>query len=60
MATGRAPETVKTLVQAVKEGKIKVGEENETVVETKFEEVPKTWMRLFEGANTGKLVTKVV
>jgi len=51
---------VKTLVQAVKEGKIKVGEENETVVETKFEEVPKTWMRLFEGANTGKLVTKVV
>ncbi len=60
LAEGKGPEVVKQLVTAVKEGKIKVDEENETVVETKFEDIPKTWMLLFEGANTGKLVTKLV
>ena len=60
LAEGKGPEAVKELVTATKEGKIKVGEENETVVDTKFEDVPKTWMSLFEGANTGKLVTKLV
>lgn len=60
VAQGKGPETVKELVTAVKEGKIKVGDENETVVDTKFEDVPKTWMLLFEGANTGKLITKLV
>ena len=57
---GKAPAAVRELVTAAKEGKIKVGDESETVVDTKFEEVPKTWMLLFEGANTGKLVTKLV
>lgn len=60
LAQGKGPEAVKEMVSAVKEGKIKVGEENETVIDTKFEDVPKTWMLLFEGANTGKLVTKLV
>lgn len=60
VAQGKVPETVKELVTAAKEGKIKVGEENETLVDSKFEDVPKTWMLLFEGANTGKLVTKLV
>lgn len=59
-AEGKGPQAVKEKVTAAKEGKIKVGEENETVVDTKFEDVPKTWMSLFEGANTGKLVTKLV
>ena len=59
LATGKAPEAVGELIQAWKEGKIQVGEANETVVETKFEEIPMTWMSLFEGANTGKLVTKL-
>lgn len=54
------PETVKLLVSAVKEGKLKVSDENEQVIDTKFEDVPRTWLRLFEGANTGKLVTKLV
>ena len=57
---GKAPAAVKELVAAAKEGKIKVGDENETVVGTRFEEIPKTWMLLFEGANTGKLLTKLV
>lgn len=60
MAEGKGPQTVKEMVAAAKEGKIKVGEENETVVDTNFEDVPKTWLSLFEGANTGKLVTKLV
>lgn len=60
VAAGKGPQAVGELVQAWKEGKIQVGEGNETVVETKFEDVPKTWMRLFDGGNTGKLVTKLV
>lgn len=56
----KASEAIGKLTGALKEGKIKIGEENETVVDTKFEEVPKTWLRLFEGSNQGKLVTKYV
>jgi NADPH-dependent curcumin reductase CurA len=48
------------LSDAAQSGKIKVGSESETVVDTKFEEVPNTWVKLFDGSNTGKLVTKVV
>ena len=59
VAEGKAPDAVKELVTAAKEGKIKVGDENETVVDTNFEDIPKTWMLLFEGANTGKLITKL-
>ena len=59
-ASGKAADAVKELVTAAKDGKIKIGEENETVVDTKFDDVPKTWMSVFEGANTGKLVTKLV
>ncbi|KAF2724962.1 NAD(P)-binding protein [Polychaeton citri CBS 116435] len=42
----------------VKEGKIKV-EGSESVIKVGFEGVPKTWMKLFEGGNTGKLVTAI-
>lgn len=60
IASGEAPAAVKEMVQAWKEGKIQIGDANETVVDTKFEDVPKTWMGLFEGANTGKLITNLV
>ncbi|CAN8106307.1 unnamed protein product [Discula destructiva] len=53
------PETRKVLSKAVEEGKLDIVE-GETVVDTKFEDVPKTWLQLFEGGNTGKLVTKLV
>ncbi|KAL8693523.1 MAG: hypothetical protein Q9224_003736 [Gallowayella concinna] len=56
----RADEVTKELVKATKEGKVKIDEGNETVVETGFEKVPETWMKLFEGGNTGKLITKIV
>jgi NADPH-dependent curcumin reductase CurA len=57
---GAREECIGYLIQGVKEGKLKIGKESEQVVKTKFEDVPKTWVKLFEGANTGKLVTEVV
>ncbi|KAL8992569.1 MAG: hypothetical protein Q9169_006999 [Polycauliona sp. 2 TL-2023] len=56
----KAAEATKELVKATREGKIKIDAGNETVVETGFEGVPETWMKLFEGGNRGKLVTKLV
>lgn len=47
------------LVQSVKDGKIQVGDANETIIESSFEDVPKTWTKLFEGSNQGKLLTKL-
>lgn len=57
---GKAAGWIGELVKAVKEGKIQIGEETETVVRTQFEDVPRTWTMLFEGGNTGKLVTEIV
>jgi len=54
----KAREARERFLKAVKEGKLVVGE-NETVVDTAFEDIPKTWLKLFEGGNTGKLVTKL-
>ncbi|KAJ9605354.1 quinone oxidoreductase [Cladophialophora chaetospira] len=57
----KAAETIKLFIQALKDGKLKISdEESEQVVDTKFEDVPKTWLKLFDGGNTGKLVTKIV
>jgi NADPH-dependent curcumin reductase CurA len=56
---GKAQAAVKMFVDSVKEGKLKIGDEQETVVDTKFEDIPKTWLKLFEGSNQGKLVTKL-
>lgn len=50
----------KKLVEAYKEGKLVVTDQGLTEVPTKFEDIPKTWMMLFEGGNTGKLATKVI
>jgi NADPH-dependent curcumin reductase CurA len=52
-------EVTEIFQQAIKDGKLKIGEEAEDVMPTKFEDVPKTWLKLFEGANQGKLITKL-
>ena len=44
--------------QWLSEGKIS-NNEGVTVVDTKFEDIPKTYNRLFVGANRGKLITKL-
>jgi len=56
---GVMPKARQEMIGWLKEGKIDITE-GETVVETKFEDVPKTWKMLFEGGNKGKLVTKLV
>jgi NADPH-dependent curcumin reductase CurA len=53
------PQASQELQKWVEEGKIDVTE-GETVVDTKFEDVPKTFQLLFTGGNKGKLVTKLV
>jgi NADPH-dependent curcumin reductase CurA len=59
MEAGKTGDIIQKLVGGVTEGKFKIGPESETVVPTAFEDVPKTWMMLFEGANQGKLVTQL-
>lgn len=44
--------------QWVNEGKISF-DDRETVVDTKFGDVPEVWQKLFDGSNTGKLITKL-
>lgn len=56
---GHAQEVVQELIGAMKAGKIKITDANETVVKTGFEGVPKVWMGLFEGVNQGKLITEI-
>jgi NADPH-dependent curcumin reductase CurA len=51
---------VMTLLDALKDGKLKIDDKSEQVIDTKFEDIPKTWLKLFEGGNQGKLVTKLV
>lgn len=53
-------EWVGLLIKAATEGKVKLDDGHLTVVEAKFEDVPRAFTKLFEGANQGKLITKVV
>jgi hypothetical protein len=55
----QASAAVQELIQALKEKRIILGEENEMVISPGFEGIPETWMKLFEGGNKGKLVTKL-
>ena len=52
-------EYVGLLADAYKDGKLKIGKDVEHVVPAKFEDIPSTWLQLFEGANQGKLITKL-
>jgi len=57
--TPGAAEGMKKIIELATAGKIKMGEESETVVDAKFEDIPRTYLKLFSGANRGKLVTKL-
>lgn len=59
MVSGKAGDMLGAITQGIKDGKIKIDPESETVVPTKFEDVPKTWTTLFSGGNQGKLVTQI-
>ncbi|KAL1592044.1 quinone oxidoreductase [Paraconiothyrium brasiliense] len=56
---GKVPAIIGKLVEGIQAGKIKLGDESETVKTAKFEEVPKIWSLLFTGGNQGKLVTEL-
>ena len=57
---GKIEETVEVLKKGVQDGKLKIDKESEQIVDSRFEDIPTVWMRLFEGANTGKLITKLI
>lgn len=50
------PQAREVFRKALADGKLKI-DEAEHIVKASFEDIPKTWMALFEGANQGKLVT---
>merc|ERR1712113_1380146 len=52
----KAGEALDKFKKALADGKLQV-EGGEQIVKASFEEIPKTWMQLFSGSNTGKLIT---
>lgn len=56
----KAPEVQGILVDAWQQGKIVVDDSTETVIEGRFEDIPRIWLKLFDGSNTGKLTTKLI
>lgn len=52
------PKAMEIFKQALADGKLQI-DEGETIVPTKFEDVPKTWLKLFDGSNQGKLITQI-
>ncbi|KAL2202582.1 NAD(P)-binding protein [Sarocladium strictum] len=55
----RWKEIVVNLGKAVAEGKLKADASGETIVATRFEDVPQTWMELFSGSARGKLISRI-
>ncbi|KAJ5692848.1 hypothetical protein N7462_002271 [Penicillium macrosclerotiorum] len=53
------PKVRSILVDEWKKGNLIISDEIEMVIEADFTEIPRTWMKLFSGENTGKLVTKL-
>jgi NADPH-dependent curcumin reductase CurA len=56
----KGQEVTEIFIRALEQGKLTINDELEHVVPTTFEDVPKTWLKLFDGSNTGKLVTKII
>jgi len=52
------PEARNVFTKALSEGKLEI-DEGETIIETDFEHIPSTWMKLFDGSNRGKLITQL-
>ncbi|KAH8670908.1 hypothetical protein BX600DRAFT_378792 [Xylariales sp. PMI_506] len=54
----KVPAILAELIGAAADGRLKL-QSGETIVDARIEEQPEIWMRLFSGANQGKLVTKL-
>ncbi|KAJ5918720.1 hypothetical protein N7454_009864 [Penicillium verhagenii] len=53
------PEFQTLVIDQWQKGNMIIADENEMVIDTDFEDIPQTWMMLYSGGNTGKLVTKL-
>ncbi|KAK5800487.1 hypothetical protein VI817_002699 [Penicillium citrinum] len=53
------PEVQDILIKEWKKGTLIIGDESETIVDAKFADIPRAWMTLYSGGNTGKLITKL-
>jgi NADPH-dependent curcumin reductase CurA len=60
LTPGKWGEIINALLQGYRKGQIKATEYGQTIVPTTFDDVPKTWMRLFSSETTGKLLTRLV
>ncbi|KAF7193991.1 putative membrane protein [Pseudocercospora fuligena] len=52
------PKALELFKEAVADGRLDI-EGGETVIKTDFEGIPKTWLKLFDGSNQGKLITQL-
>lgn len=52
------PQALELFRKSLEDGKLDL-EGGETIIKGSFEDIPKTWMKLFEGANQGKLITQI-
>lgn len=50
------PKAISLFRKSLAEGRLQI-EKGEYVVNCGFEDIPKTWLKLFKGGNQGKLVT---
>jgi NADPH-dependent curcumin reductase CurA len=54
----KVPKAMETLIGASAEGRIKVDVED--IVDATIEDVPNAWLRMYNGSNRGKSVTKLI
>lgn len=47
------------LIDEWKNGNLTIRDESEMVIDTDFEDIPRTWMMLYSGGNMSKLVIKL-
>ncbi|BCS21872.1 MDR family NADP-dependent oxidoreductase [Aspergillus puulaauensis] len=52
-----AQDAIEVLKQAIADRKLVLGEQSQTINSVTFQDIPKVWLWLFEGGNTGKLIT---
>ncbi len=58
--SGRWEKIVNELVGAYQQGQIKLTEQGLSVIPARFEDVPKTWLTLFDGSRSCKILTQLV
>lgn len=55
----RMGEATSVIAKGLQDGTLRL-EQSEMIIKSPFEDVPKTWAMLFDGRNTGKLITEII